>query len=89
MKKEYKTKLDIHFVLGVINSRYIEHAYNALVKEAGRVFPQVKLTHVKKLPLAIPEKSKQKGIAELVKEILEAKRQDADADTSAVGAKDR
>lgn len=84
VKEAYKARLDIHYVLGVINSRYIQHAYNALVKEAGRVFPQVKLTHVKKLPLVIPEKSKQKEIADVVKQILAAKQRDAEADTSAL-----
>jgi hypothetical protein len=70
--------------LGVINSRFITHAYNSLVKEAGRVFPQVKLTHVKKLPLAIADKADQKEIADLVKKILAAKQRDAEADTSAL-----
>jgi TaqI-like C-terminal specificity domain/N-6 DNA Methylase len=84
VKETYKAKLDIHYLLGVINSRYIEHAYHALVKEAGRVFPQVKLTHVKKLPLAIPERSNQKEIADLVKQILAAKQRNAEVDTSAL-----
>lgn len=69
-------------MLGVINSRYIEHAYNALCKEAGRVFPQVKLTHVKKLPLVIADTAKQKESANLVKKILVAKQRDPGADTT-------
>jgi hypothetical protein len=81
VKEAYRGKLDIHYVLGVVNSRYIEHAYNALVKEAGRVFPQVKLTHAKKLPLVIAVSAKQKEIADLVKKILGAKRRDAGTDT--------
>ena len=81
VKETYNGKLDIHYVLGVINSRYIEQTYNALVKEAGRVFPQVKLTHVKKLPLVIAASAKQKEIADLVKKILTAKRLDLGADT--------
>jgi len=84
IKGAYQEKLDVHYVLGVINSRFITHAYNSLVKEAGRVFPQVKLTHVKKLPLAIADKADQKEIADLVKKILAAKQRDAEADTSAL-----
>jgi hypothetical protein len=84
IKEAYKGKLDVHYVLGVINSRFIAHAYNALVKEAGRVFPQVKLTHVKKLPMAIPDKAEQKEIVDLVKKILAAKQRDAGADVSAL-----
>ncbi|MFP5231419.1 MAG: Eco57I restriction-modification methylase domain-containing protein [Acidobacteriota bacterium] len=82
IKEAYRTRLDIFYVLGVVNSRYTEHAYNVLVKEAGRVFPQVKLTHVKKLPLAIPDEPKQKEIADLVKKVLNAKRRNNVADTS-------
>ncbi len=84
VKEGYKARLNVHYVLGVINSRYIEHAYNALVKEAGRVFPQVKLTHVKKLLLAIPEKGTQEEIAGLVDRILSTKQRDPTADITAL-----
>jgi hypothetical protein len=83
IKEEYKTKLDIYYILGVINSRYIESTYNSLVKEAGRVFPQVKLMHVKKLPFVIAEKTKQKNIAILVMQILAAKERNSAANTTA------
>ncbi len=78
----YVDKLDIYYVLGVVNSRFISHAYNTLVKEAGRVFPQVKITHVKKLPLAIPTKLEQDKVASLVRQILAAKQQNTASDTS-------
>ena len=84
VREAYAEKLDIHYVLGVVNSRYIEYAYNTLVKEAGRVFPQVKLTHAKKLPLVIPDSAKQREIADLAKRILAAKRQNSEADTTAL-----
>lgn len=84
IKEFYKDKLDIYYVLGVINSRYIEKAYNALVKEAGRVFPQVKLTHVKKLPLLIPEEDKQREISDLVKRVLAIRKRNFDADTTSL-----
>ena len=82
IKDAYKERLDIHYVLGVINSRFIAHSYNSLVKEAGRVFPQVKLTHVKKLPMAIPDNNKQKKISSIVKSILAEVAKDAGADVS-------
>jgi len=84
VKDGYKERLDVYYVLGVINSRLIAHTYNALVKEAGRVFPQIKLTHVKKLPMAIPDKTKQLQIADLVKKIISAKERDPQADTTAL-----
>lgn len=79
VKDSYKQRLDIYYLLGIINSRHIENTYNALVREAGRVFPQVKLTHVKKLPLVIADKAEQSKIAALVKNILKAKGEDANA----------
>jgi type I restriction-modification system DNA methylase subunit len=84
IKQPYEKQLDIYFVLGIVNSMYIEYVYNALVKEAGRVFPQVKLTHVKKLPLVIAQKNDQKKVSDLVKRILSAKAHDAEADVSAL-----
>jgi len=81
IKDSYKERVDIYYLLGLINSRYIADAYTSLVKEAGRVFPQVKLTHVKKLPLVIVDKSKQKEIGDLVKRILKAKQHDSKANT--------
>lgn len=82
IKPEYKAKLDIRYLLGVINSEYIAHLYNVLVKEAGRVFPQVKLTHVKKLPLVVATKEEQTRIATLVDQILAAKRKNPQSDTT-------
>jgi len=84
IKETYKSRLDIYYVLGVINSRYIESAYNALVKEAGRVFPQVKLTHVKKLPMVIANKAEQNKISDLVKQILVVKKRTPEPDTTAL-----
>ena len=82
IKPEYDNDLDIKYLLGVINSKYLAFLYNKLVKEAGRVFPQVKITHVKKLPLVIASKEIQGGMAKLVEEIIDAKRCDPTANTS-------
>jgi type I restriction-modification system DNA methylase subunit len=80
IKEAYRDKLDIYYVLGIVNSRHIEIAYNAVAREAGRVFPQVKLTHVKKLPIVIADEAKQKEIADVVKQILARKQHDAKGD---------
>ncbi len=82
INERYKKSLDIYYVLGVINSRFIEDAYNNIVREAGRVFPQIKLTHVKKLPLVIADQRQQKEIADLVRQISDAKMNDKKADTT-------
>lgn len=83
IREEYRDQIDILYLLGIINSRYIEEQYNAIVRESGRAFPQVKLTHVKKLPLVIAPSDKQEEIAKLVEAIMTRKKRDRLADTSA------
>jgi len=82
VKPQYEPQIDPYYLLGVVNSKFIAFTYNKLVREAGRVFPQVKITHVKKLPLAIPSKAQQNEIAKKVKLVLSAKRAAHNADTS-------
>ena len=82
MKKDYQARIDPHYLLGVVNSKYIAFTYNKLVREAGRVFPQVKITHVKKLPLTIPPKQQQEEMAKKVKAVLAAKHGNPSVDTS-------
>ncbi|MBI4745946.1 MAG: N-6 DNA methylase [Deltaproteobacteria bacterium] len=84
IKSEYLSQLDIKYVLGIVNSTYLAYLYNKLVKESGRVFPQVKITHVKKLPLIIAPKNNQKQITDLVSKVLNAKNTNPQADTSAL-----
>ena len=83
IKPEYEPKIEIKYLLGIINSRYLAFLYNKLVKESGRVFPQVKITHVKKLPLFVAPAIAQAKISDLVSRILEAKQVNQDVDTSA------
>ncbi len=80
----YRDRLNIKYVLAVCNSKYIASVYNKLVKESGRVFPQVKITHVKKLPLVIASKGIQEKIASYVSKILSLKQKNLHADTSAL-----
>lgn len=48
VREEYSNKISMLTFLAIINSSYIRFLYNRLVQESGRVFPQVKLTHLKK-----------------------------------------
>ncbi len=41
----------IEYFLGLLNSKYFERLYRKLVREAGRVFAQVKLSKLKQLPM--------------------------------------
>jgi len=44
---------NIRYFLGLLNSRLFTDFYQEMVKEKGRVFAQVKLTNLKKLPLRL------------------------------------
>ena len=68
--------------LAIINSSYIRFLYNRLVQESGRVFPQVKLTHLKKLPIVLPNKQLERDLAVLADKIVNTKRDNPSADTS-------
>jgi hypothetical protein len=81
VKPEYLSKLNVKYILGVMNSKYHAFLYNKLVNESGRVFPQVKLTHVKKLPLFVASSEQQAPIVKLVDEILAVKSRDINANT--------
>lgn len=70
IKDEHKDKLDIKYALGIFNSSYFKYLYNKIVNEAGRVYPQVKLTHVKKLPIKLVSFVEQQEIISLVDNIL-------------------
>ncbi len=84
LKPAYADRLNIKYVLAICNSKYIAFVYNRLVKESGRVFPQVKITHVKKLPLVIASADTQTKIVSYVDQILAAKQNDSTADTTAL-----
>ena len=70
LKKEFGF-IDLEFCLGLINSKFIGYTYNKIVSEAGRVFPQVKIGQVKKLPFVIPTESQIKFIKNRVTVLLE------------------
>ena len=82
VREEYSNKISMLAFLAIINSSYIRFLYNKFVQESGRVFPQVKLTHLKKLPIVLPEKQQGKALAELAEKIVNAKRNDPTTDTS-------
>lgn len=81
IKNEYKDKVDIYYILGLFNSKYFKYLYQKIVNESsGRAFPQVKITHLRKLPIKIASKERQENISCLVNTILALKRKDRDAD---------
>jgi len=84
IREEYCDKISMPTALAIFNSKYIRYQYNKLVQESGRVFPQVKLTHLKKLPIVIPNKKMDNDLNLLTKKILSLKEKDSSYDTSAL-----
>ncbi|MBU1036654.1 N-6 DNA methylase, partial [Patescibacteria group bacterium] len=75
LKNEWKNKIDIYYLLALLNSKYLNYLYIQNVRETGRVFPQVKLGKVKILPIKLASKSQQKVLSDLAKRMLELDKQ--------------
>ena len=84
IKEKFKGNVSYEYLCGLLNSKYLRHLYEQIVKEGGRVFPQVKLEKLKPLPIVLDDKEKQLQIESLVKQIINAKHADPSADTSAL-----
>ena len=37
--------------MAILNSKYLNYIYNNTIKESNRVFPQIKISNLKKLPI--------------------------------------
>jgi type I restriction-modification system DNA methylase subunit len=76
-------QLNIRYILGIMNSKYFRWLYEQNVKEEGRVFPQIKLAKLVKLPIPIltlsakTDKTKHDSIVSLVDQMLELKQKEA------------
>jgi hypothetical protein len=80
IKDEFKEIIDIRYILALLNSKYLRFIYQKIVnEESGRAFPQVKLTHLKKLPIVLTDKQMQDLIVEQVKEVIRIKENNQDA----------
>jgi len=61
---------DLHYVLGIFNSKLLNYLYSLLTEEKGRAFAQVKTINVKKLPFKVASDIEQEVISTLVKNAL-------------------
>ena len=76
--EDYPTK----YILAILNSKVIDYVYHLLISETGKVFPQVKLTIVRKLPIPNASESSKSKLIQLVDNILDNKKANPLADTS-------
>ncbi|MDR2942626.1 MAG: N-6 DNA methylase [Treponema sp.] len=76
-------KLDIRYILSIMNSKYFRWLYEQNVREEGRVFPQIKLAKLVKLPIPMldfsvkADKVKHDNLVSLANKILELKQKEA------------
>jgi len=70
LKSHYVKKIDLYYLLALLNSTYLRHLYINIVQEMGRVFPQVKLSKLKGLPIKNIALDQQGPFAKLVKQII-------------------
>lgn len=75
IRDEYKGEINIKYILGLLNSDFYSFLYKSIVKECGKIFPQVKIFHIQNSPIIIPDKSIQDRIAKKVDEIINIKKE--------------
>ena len=80
INETYAKTVDYKYLCALLNSRYLRKLYGDIVKEDGRVFPQVKLEKLKPLPIIIAEN--QQPYIDLVIQILKQKVDNPQTDTS-------
>lgn len=85
IKEKYKNEINILCLLAILNSSLINWLYKYESNENGRVFPQVKIDRLRNLPIANISGNKH-PIIDLVDKILEVKKLNQKADTSALEA---
>lgn len=76
------TNLDVHYVLGIINSKLMNFIYGYINPERGEALAQVKKSHVEQLPIAKSDDCEKLIMA--VSKVLEAKRRNVNSDTQAL-----
>ncbi len=81
IKVEFSSIISYEYLCGILNSKYIRFIYENDVKEAGRVYPQVKLEKLKPLPIVIPTSIQNQSIVRLVNNIFLTKQNTPQSDT--------
>lgn len=73
-----------HYLLGVLNSKITTWYYRSNTDEEGKVFAQIKIELLRKLPIPKADKDKQRSVIEHVGKILAKKQRDPKSDTTAL-----
>ncbi len=79
----HSEKINLKYLLGLLNSKLLNRQYQKINPEQGRVFAQVKIDYVNELPIVVNEEFI--GVmVNFVNQILVHKKQNPSADTSAL-----
>jgi hypothetical protein len=72
VKNEWKSKIDLRYLLGLLNSQLLTYVYRANAQEEGRTFAQVKTFRVRELPVPDANEADRTAIVTLVQRCLDA-----------------
>lgn len=70
-----------HYVLGILNSKITTWYYRSNTDEEGKVFAQIKIELLRKLPIPKADENQQRPVIQLVDKILVAKHRDPESET--------
>lgn len=70
LRNRYKDKFNIKYILGLLNSKLYSFLYRSLIREKGKLFPQVKIFHIQLSPLKEISIEKQNEFVKIVDNIL-------------------
>ena len=76
--------IDTKYLLGILNSKLLTWYFRIKANEFDDLFPQIKVTEFKALPIKLVSNKKQELLITLVDQILAVKATDPKADTSAL-----
>ncbi|MDQ2100721.1 MAG: TaqI-like C-terminal specificity domain-containing protein [Tychonema bourrellyi B0820] len=79
LKTRFEDEISLDYLCALLNSKYLRFLYNENVKEAGRVFPQVKIEKLRPLPIIISNKKIQDKLVSLVSLYLANKQSNKDS----------
>ena len=71
----FDTKIDIYALLAILNSSLMNWFYQKMTAEQGKVFAEIKIVNLKKLPIKKITNKEQKILANFAKEILSLNKQ--------------
>ncbi|KNF07461.1 type I restriction-modification system methyltransferase subunit [Gottschalkia purinilytica] len=70
VKEDYKDIINLKYILALLNSKFYNFLYTTLVREKGKVFPQVKIFHIQNSPIITPAREIQQYLVNMVEHII-------------------